>query len=147
MEERERERARETGKERERQIDRKKERYGVRELQDSAKEENVFFLSPDCHCFAAEAFKFSGMPCRHIDYVYRWQAVYLDVVLIFPQLLRSIVGPTNQFIPQGLAETCANTVFYTILFSVVYSVFSNIVGKTPNEIPLISEAVDSQMPF
>ena len=118
----------------------------MRELQDSAKEENVFSLSPDSHCFAAEAFKFSCKH-RHIDYVYGWQAVYLDVVLIFPQLLRSIVGPTNQFIPQGLAETCANTVFYTILFSVVYSVFSNIVGKTPNEIPLISEAVDSQMPF
>ena len=50
MEERERETAREKGKERERQIERKKDRSGVRELQDSAKEENVFFLSPDFHC-------------------------------------------------------------------------------------------------
>jgi len=75
------------------------------------------------------------------------QAVYLDVVLIFPQLARSIVGPSNQFVPSGLAETCANTVFYTILFSCLYSVGSNIIGKTPNEIPLISEAVEGQMPF
>lgn len=75
------------------------------------------------------------------------QAVYLDVVLIFPQLIRSVVGPTNQFIPDGLAETCANTVFYAIVFSSIYSCVSNIAGKTPNEIPVISEAVDSQMPF
>jgi len=75
------------------------------------------------------------------------QAIYLDVVLIFPQLLRGIVGPTNQFIPQGLAETGANTVFYAILFGSLYSIVSNIGGKTPNEIPIISEAVDSQMPF
>lgn len=78
---------------------------------------------------------------------YVLQAVYLDVVLIFPQLIRGIVGPTNQFIPQGLAETGANTIFYAITLSVLYSVFSNINGKTPNEIPVISEAVDSQMPF
>lgn len=73
--------------------------------------------------------------------------MYLDVILIFPQLLRSIIGPSNQFIPQGLAETGANTVFYAITLSVLYSIFSNIKGKTPNEIPVISEAVDSQMPF
>jgi len=76
-----------------------------------------------------------------------WQAVYLDVVLIFPQLARSIVGPSNQFVPSGLAETCANTVFYTILFSCLYSVGSNIIGKTPNQLPVISEAVEGQMPF
>lgn len=75
------------------------------------------------------------------------QAVYLDVILIFPQLLRSIVGPTNQFIPEGLAETGANTVFYAILFSCIYSCISNAGGKTPNELPVISEAVESQMPF
>mmetsp|Transcript_30344 Transcript_30344/g.44314 ORF Transcript_30344/g.44314 Transcript_30344/m.44314 type:complete len:233 (+) Transcript_30344:9-707(+) len=75
------------------------------------------------------------------------QAVYLDVVLIFPQLARSIVGPSNQFVPSGLAETCANTVFYTILFSCLYSVGSNIIGKTPNQLPVISEAVEGQMPF
>jgi len=75
------------------------------------------------------------------------QAVYLDVILIFPQLIRGIVGPTNQFIPQGLAETGANTVFYGILFACIYSIVSNAGGKTPNELPIISEAVDSQMPF
>ena len=75
------------------------------------------------------------------------QAVYLDVILIFPQLLRSVVGPTNQFIPSGLAETGANTVFYAILFSCIYSCLQNAAGKTPNEIPVISEAVESQMPF
>lgn len=73
--------------------------------------------------------------------------MYLDVVLIFPQLIRSIVGPTNQFVPSGLGETCANTVFYGILFACLYSCFSTIGGKTPNELPVISEAVDSQMPF
>jgi hypothetical protein len=41
----------------------------------------------------------------------------------------------------------SNTVFYAITFAIIYCSVSNIGGKVPNEIPLISESVDAQMPF
>lgn len=73
------------------------------------------------------------------------QAIYLDIVLIFPQLIGGINRGMN--VPSDLAEIGSNTVFYAIMGAILYSVFTNIGGKTPNEIPLISESVDAQMPF
>ncbi|EKX36937.1 hypothetical protein GUITHDRAFT_78596 [Guillardia theta CCMP2712] len=71
------------------------------------------------------------------------QAIYLDIALIFPSLFKGLAGN----VPLELAETGSNTVFYAILLSVIYAAVSNISGKLPNEIPLISETVDGQMPF
>ncbi len=66
-------------------------------------------------------------------------------MLIFPQLIGSVNKGMN--VPQDLAEIGSNTVFYAIMSAILYSVFTNTSGKTPNEIPLISESVDMQMPF
>ena len=71
------------------------------------------------------------------------KAIYLDIALIFPSLFKGLAGN----VPLELAETGSNTVFYAILLSVIYAAVSNISGKLPNEIPLISETVDGQMPF
>merc|ERR1711966_45972 len=68
------------------------------------------------------------------------QAVYLDIVLIFPQLISSVNRAAS--VPADLAEIGSNTVFYAIMGAILYSVFANVAGKTPNEIPIISEAVD-----
>lgn len=75
------------------------------------------------------------------------QAIYLDIVLIFPQLLGSINGAITGGIAPELAEVGSNTVFYAIMSAIIYSGIKSAFGKYPNEIPLVSEAVDSQMPF
>lgn len=72
------------------------------------------------------------------------QAIYLDIALIFPQLLKSVGGPS---VPSSIGVPLSNTVFYAIVFSVVYAIYKNAQGQLPNEIPVISESVDSQMPF
>lgn len=74
------------------------------------------------------------------------QAIYLDIALIFPQLFKSIMGATGG-LPSEIGVPLTNTVFYAMIFSVTYSLFKNVQGETPNEIPLISESVESQMPF
>lgn len=73
------------------------------------------------------------------------QAIYLDIALIFPQLLKSVGATTG--IPPAIGVPLTNTVFYAMLFSVGYAAYKNAQGQYPNEIPLISESVDSQMPF
>jgi len=76
------------------------------------------------------------------------QAIYLDIVLIFPQLLGSINSAiTGGTVAPELAEVGSNTVFYAVMGAILYSAIKSAFGKYPNEIPLISEAVDSQIPF
>ena len=67
------------------------------------------------------------------------QAILIDIALIFPDLIGSF-APKN--IPLAIVEPCNNFVFYAYASAVGYSIFSNIRGKTPREIPFISEAAD-----
>jgi len=82
-----------------------------------------------------------------------WQALYLNVLGLgatFAQMavkspsLAALVGQDTQL----LAAMTSNTAFLAILLSVLYSVRSNVSGTLPNQLPIISEIVDSQMePF
>jgi hypothetical protein len=74
------------------------------------------------------------------------QAVLLDIILIFPSLFGSVLG--GNIIPRILAEPASNFVYYGLVASVGYAIVSNLQGKTPNQIPIISEAAESQVgPF
>mmetsp|Transcript_7460 Transcript_7460/g.14545 ORF Transcript_7460/g.14545 Transcript_7460/m.14545 type:complete len:227 (+) Transcript_7460:206-886(+) len=74
------------------------------------------------------------------------QAIYIDIALIFPQLFKSLMGATGG-LPSEIGVPLTNFVFYCMIGTVTYSIIKNALGETPNEIPLISESVDSQMPF
>uniref|UniRef100_A0A6U2G7E7 Protein TIC 20 n=1 Tax=Hemiselmis andersenii TaxID=464988 RepID=A0A6U2G7E7_HEMAN len=74
------------------------------------------------------------------------QAIYIDIALIFPQLFKSLMGATGG-LPAEIGVPLTNFVFYCMAASVSYCVIKNAIGETPNELPLISESVDNQMPF
>ena len=76
------------------------------------------------------------------------QAVLLDIALIFPQLFQSIFGATNIKVPEALVEPASSFVFFFIFLASVYSCGSNILGKQPNQIPIISSAAEQSIgPF
>ena len=69
------------------------------------------------------------------------QALILDISLIFPGLLGQLPIP----IPAIMANSGSNFVYLAIVGSVVYSVVSNVTGKVPDKIPVISEAAGSSV--
>jgi hypothetical protein len=74
------------------------------------------------------------------------QAILLDIAIIIPGLFRSL----GQLIPipAELAVVGGNTVFYTMAGVIGYSIFCNIQGKTPNEVPILSQAAEAAIgPF
>lgn len=72
------------------------------------------------------------------------QALILDILLIFP----SLFGRLPFAIPRVLVESGSNFVFFVLVASVGYSLFSNLSGKLPNQIPVVSDATESQIgPF
>mmetsp|Transcript_10372 Transcript_10372/g.31717 ORF Transcript_10372/g.31717 Transcript_10372/m.31717 type:complete len:202 (+) Transcript_10372:2-607(+) len=80
---------------------------------------------------------------RHIRYNAQ-QAIMLDLILILPGLFSGLGGQ----VPRAVTETASNTVFYAMLVSVGYAAVENAKGNLPNQIPLVSESVDSQIgPF
>jgi len=75
------------------------------------------------------------------------QAIYLDIALFFPGLLGaliSLISPTA--IPPALGELGSQGLFLIMLGAIGYSCVSSLLGKEPNKLPLISQAVDSRMP-
>lgn len=70
------------------------------------------------------------------------QAILIDIVLIFPELVGSLMGKTAQ-LPRFLVEPSSNFVYYTYMAMVLYSIVSNLQGKKPNQIPVISDAAES----
>jgi hypothetical protein len=70
------------------------------------------------------------------------QAILLDIALIFPQLLGSFAGVSGFKAPEFILEPACTTVFFAVTLSIVYSLVSNAQGKTPNQIPLVSEAAE-----
>lgn len=67
------------------------------------------------------------------------QAILIDIALIFPDLLGSTMSKSA---PMFLVEPCTNFVFYAYAAACGYSIFSNLTGKTPKSIPIISEAAE-----
>jgi len=68
------------------------------------------------------------------------QAVLIDVALVFPELFGAAFEGQRAFVP--LMEPASNFVFYFYMGCVIYSVSSNLQGKTPNQIPFISNAAN-----
>jgi len=73
------------------------------------------------------------------------QALLIDIALIFPELLGSVT-PNN--LPLMVVEPSTNFVYYAYISAVLYSIFSNLTGKKPNQIPVISDAAEMALgPF
>lgn len=71
------------------------------------------------------------------------QALILDIALIFPSLLGQLGIP----LPGVLAQSGSNFVYLAMIGSVGYSIVSNLTGKTPDKIPIISEAAGSSIGY
>ena len=72
------------------------------------------------------------------------QAILLDIVLIFPGLIESVL----KFRPMGgiglqMYVQVYNAIFLFVLVAVVYAIGSNIIGSTAR-IPLVADAADAQ---
>lgn len=72
------------------------------------------------------------------------QALILDISLIFPGLLSQLV-PIQ--LPGVIANSGSNFVYLAMIASVGYSVVSNLTGKVPDKIPIVSEAAGSSIGF
>lgn len=72
------------------------------------------------------------------------QAVLLDIVLIFPGLLESVlkIRPTGGIGLQVYIQAY-NAIFLFVLVAVAYAIGSNIIGSTAR-IPLVADAADAQ---
>jgi hypothetical protein len=64
------------------------------------------------------------------------QAALLHVALILPELIGSSTG--NEPLPRYILEPCHNFVWYAYASAVVYCVYSNLSGKKPDQIPVLS---------
>jgi hypothetical protein len=75
-----------------------------------------------------------------------YQALVLDIALIFPQLLSGVnVGSA---IPAQVIEILSTSVFYAMSLAIGYSVVSNAKGELPDQIPGVSDSVRDQIgPF
>mmetsp|Transcript_18220 Transcript_18220/g.29641 ORF Transcript_18220/g.29641 Transcript_18220/m.29641 type:complete len:220 (-) Transcript_18220:446-1105(-) len=71
------------------------------------------------------------------------QALLLDIALIFPSLLGQLQIP----LPGFLAASGSNFVYIAMIASVGYSVVSNLTGKVPDKIPIVSDAAGSSIGF
>ena len=72
------------------------------------------------------------------------QAILLDIVLIIPGFLQ---GATRMFPPE-INAMGSNFVFYTMALTIGYSIFCNAQGKTPDQVPVLSDAAAMQIgPF
>lgn len=72
-----------------------------------------------------------------------YQALVLDIVLIFPQLLSGL--NLSAGIPPSVSEVLSTSVFYAMSIAIGYSVVSNVKGELPDQIPGISDSVRNQI--
>lgn len=78
------------------------------------------------------------------------QAIFVDIALFFPGLLGAAysLATANSGVkmPPGVAELGSDIIFGTLIITIAYCSISSLLGKTPDKIPLISQAVDDRMP-
>ncbi|MCL7028674.1 hypothetical protein MKW94_027189 [Papaver nudicaule] len=72
------------------------------------------------------------------------QAIVLDVLLIFPDLLERSFNPTDG-IGLDLIQSLDSTVFLFLLVSLVYGSGSCLLGQVPR-LPIVAEAAERQIP-
>mmetsp|Transcript_40078 Transcript_40078/g.51669 ORF Transcript_40078/g.51669 Transcript_40078/m.51669 type:complete len:225 (+) Transcript_40078:125-799(+) len=72
------------------------------------------------------------------------QAILLDIALIIPGLF----GGLGKSLPIEIVEPFTNTIYYAYVASILYVILSNLGGKVPDRIPVISQAAGQQIgPF
>lgn len=71
------------------------------------------------------------------------QAIVLDVLLIFPDLLERSFNPSDGF-GLDLMMSFDSTVFLFLLVSLVYGSSSCLLGQLPR-LPIVAEAADRQV--
>lgn len=72
-----------------------------------------------------------------------YQALLIDIALIFPQLLAGM--RLGAAVPPQIVELLSSSVFYAVALAVGYAITANIRGRVPDQIPGVSNAVYSQM--
>jgi hypothetical protein len=65
------------------------------------------------------------------------QAALIDVALLIPELISSSF--VEDPVPRYIAEPCSTFVWYAYMSAVIYSVYSNLRGKKPDQIPILSQ--------
>jgi len=72
------------------------------------------------------------------------QAILLDILIVIP----GILSGATKMLPDYINAMGSNFVFYTMVLTILYSIFSNAQGKTPDQVPILSEAASMQIgPF
>lgn len=78
------------------------------------------------------------------------QAIYLDIALFFPSLLIGlgglVLGGAGASVAPIAGEIFSDVMFGTLLLTLLYCTGSSLLGKEPDSIPIISEAVKGRMP-
>lgn len=74
------------------------------------------------------------------------QAILLDIALITPGFFGAILAVMGVTPPPVVTALGCDAAFLTMLAVIAYATVSNLVGATPDKVPLISEAVTMQMP-
>jgi hypothetical protein len=75
------------------------------------------------------------------------QAIFLDIGLFFPGLFSALIGLTGIPLPQELVVLSSDALFGTLLLVIAYAAGSSLIlGKVPDQIPFISEAVNARVP-
>lgn len=97
-------------------------------------------------CFLALYFLVVRNPniSRHVRFN-AYQSLLLDIALIVPQLLSSFRLGTG--FPITVVELANSTLFYAVLMAVSYAVISNARGQLPDQIPVVSDSVNSQLNY
>lgn len=72
-----------------------------------------------------------------------YQALILDIVLIFPQLFSGM--NLRSAVPSQVVELLSTSVFYAMSIAIGYAVVSNVKGELPDQIPGISDSVRDQV--
>lgn len=70
------------------------------------------------------------------------QAILIDIALIFPSLIGEAVAEADANLPRSIMEPSSNFVWYGMSYMVMYCVISNLRGKKPDQIPIISTAAE-----
>ena len=78
------------------------------------------------------------------------QAIFLDIALFFPSLFVGlsgmILGAAGGPVSNAASEIFSDITFGTLLLTLLYCAVSSLLGREPDNIPLISDAVKSRMP-
>jgi hypothetical protein len=79
------------------------------------------------------------------------QAIFIDIALFFPSLILGIGGLVvggagGAGLPPAVSEIFSDVMFGSLLLMLAYCAGSSLLGREPDGIPLISDAVKDRMP-